>query len=169
MAREINKLTDSLVKAAKPDGQQRRKLADGGGLTLVVKPTSKVWWFRYRFGGKEKTYSLGSYPEVSLKQARDGRDEAKRLLKEQKDPVTFRRAEGAKNTVAYSNTFKAVADDWLTLQKGQLNDSTIEGPFIRTHYTRFLFVCRTSLVCIITVDNIYITISPPHCFLMLIH
>lgn len=126
MAREINKLTDSMVRAAKPEGQKRRKLADGGGLTLVIKPESKVWWFRYRFGGKEKTYSLGSYPEVSLKDAREGRDAARKLLQQKKDPVTHRRSEGAKNLSAASNTFKAVAEDWLKLQKGQLQDSTID-------------------------------------------
>lgn len=126
MAREINKLTDSMVRAAKSEGQKRRKLADGGGLTLVVKPESKVWWFRYRFAGKEKTYSLGNYPEVSLKQAREGRDYARKILAQKKDPVTLRRAEGAKNLSAASNTFKAVTEDWLSLQKGQLQDSTIE-------------------------------------------
>ena len=126
MARETNKLTDKMVKAAKPEGQKRRKLADGGGLTLVVKPESKVWWFRYRFGGKEKVFSLGSYPEVTLKEAREGRDKARKLLAQKKDPVTHRRSEGAKNLSAASNTFKAVAEDWLNLQKGQLQDSTID-------------------------------------------
>ncbi len=125
MAREINKLTDSTVKAAKPEGQKRRKLADGGGLTLVVKPESKVWWFRYRFAGKEKTFSLGSYPETSLKSARAGRDNARQLLDQNKDPVTHRRSESAKNLSANANTFQAVSEDWLKLQKGQLSDSTI--------------------------------------------
>lgn len=137
MAREINKLTDSMVKAAKSEGQKRRKLADGGGLTLVIKPESKVWWFRYRFGGKEKTYSLGSYPEVSLKEAREGRDAARKLLQQKKDPVTHRRSEGAKNLSAASNTFKAVAEDWLKLQKGQLNDSTIN--VTRNRLTNWIF------------------------------
>lgn len=137
MAREINKLTDSMVKAAKSEGQKRRKLADGGGLTLVIKPESKVWWFRYRFGGKEKTYSLGSYPEVSLKEAREGRDAARKLVAQQKDPVTHRRSEGAKNLSAASNTFKAVAEDWLKLQKGQLNDSTID--VTRNRLTKWIY------------------------------
>ncbi len=91
MARQMNKLTDAKVKAAKPNGETQRKMADGGGLTLVIKPNSKVWWFRYRFAGKERTYSLGTYPEVSLKEARDGRDNARKLLAENKDPVTYRR------------------------------------------------------------------------------
>jgi len=137
MAREINKLTDSMVKAAKSEGQKRRKLADGGGLTLVIKPESKVWWFRYRFGGKEKTLSLGSYPEISLKEARDGRDAARKLVAQKKDPVTHRRSEGAKNLSAASNTFKAVAEDWLKLQKGQLNDSTID--VTRNRLTKWIY------------------------------
>lgn len=126
-----------MVRAAKPEGQNRRKLADGGGLTLIIKPGSKVWWFRYRFGGKEKVFSLGSYPEVSLKEAREGRDKARKLLSQKKDPVTFRRSEGAKNLTAASNTFKAVAEDWLKLQKGQLNDSTID--VTRNRLTKWIY------------------------------
>ena len=137
MARETNKLTDKMVKAAKPEGQKRRKLADGGGLTLVVKPESKVWWFRYRFGGKEKVFSLGSYPEVTLKEAREGRDKARKLLAQKKDPVMHRRSEGAKNLSAASNTFKAVAEDWLKLQKGQLQDSTID--VTRNRLTKWIY------------------------------
>jgi len=125
MARQQNKLTDKAVQSASAEGQQRRKLADGGGLTLVVKPNSKVWWFRYRFAGKEKTYSLGSYPEISLKKAREGRDAARALLEENKDPVLYRRTEIIKTVEASENTFKAVAENWLKLQKGQLADSTI--------------------------------------------
>lgn len=125
MAREFNRLTDSMVKAAKPEGQKRRKMADGGGLTLVVKPESKVWWLRYRFAGKEKTLSLGSYPEISLKSARAARDNARQLIDQNKDPVTHRRSESAKNLSANANTFQAVAEDWLKLQQGQLSDSTI--------------------------------------------
>ena len=137
MARQTNKLTDTTVKAAKSEGQKRRKLADGGGLTLVIKPESKVWWFRYRFGGKEKVFSLGSYPEVTLKEAREGRDKARKLLAQKKDPVMHRRSEGAKNLSAASNTFKAVAEDWLTLQKGQLNDSTID--VTRNRLTKWIY------------------------------
>jgi len=126
VSRPINKLTDAQVKAAKPNGTRQRKMADGGGLTLVVKPTSKVWWFRYRFAGKEKTYSLGTYPEVSLKEARDGRDAARKLLADRKDPVTYRRSEAAKTRNDAANTFQAAVEDWLKLQKGHLADSTIE-------------------------------------------
>lgn len=126
MARQQNKLTDRAVQAASANGQKRRKLADGGGLTLIIKPNSKVWWLRYRFAGKEKTFSLGSYPEVSLKKAREGRDAARALLDQSKDPVLYRRTETIKTRAATDNTFQSIAEDWLTHQKGQLADSTID-------------------------------------------
>lgn len=137
MARQQNKLTAKAVQAATADGQKRRKLADGGGLTLIVKPNSKVWWFRYRFAGKEKTYSLGSYPETSLKKAREGRDEARELLADSKDPVLYRRTETIKTMAASENTFQAVSESWMTLQKGQLADSTIE--VTRRRLTNWIF------------------------------
>jgi len=58
------------------------KLFDGGGLFLLVKPNgSRLWRMKYRFAGKEKLLALGAYPEVSLKNARDQRDDARRLLR----------------------------------------------------------------------------------------
>lgn len=113
MSRAANKLTDTAVRNATTEGKNQRKLADGGGLTLVVKPESKVWWFRYRYNGKEKTLTLGNYPPVSLKQARTQRDDAKRLLEVGIDPVTHRATAKAGQVEATVNTFKAVALDWL--------------------------------------------------------
>ncbi|WP_286253601.1 tyrosine-type recombinase/integrase [Marinobacter shengliensis] len=113
MSRAVNKLTDTAVKNATTEGKAQRKLADGGGLTLVIKPGSKVWWFRYRYGGKEKTLSLGTYPATSLKEARAGRDEAKRVLAEGIDPVNHRHTMKAERVDAASNTFRAVATEWL--------------------------------------------------------
>ncbi|EMR8263444.1 DUF4102 domain-containing protein [Neisseria gonorrhoeae] len=66
-----NKLTQKQIEAAKADGKQS-KLADGGGLYLLLHPNgSKYWRMRYRHGGCEKTLALGVYPAVSLKQARE--------------------------------------------------------------------------------------------------
>lgn len=112
MARTLNKLTDSAVRSASLDGAKQRKLADGGGLTLIVKPSSKAWWFRYRFAGKEKTYSLGLYPEVSLKAARAQREECRRLLEDGIDPVSHRRSGRSELHVKGANTFKSVAEEW---------------------------------------------------------
>ena len=74
-------LNDIAIRSAKPEAKQR-KLYDSGGLYLLVTPNGGKWWrFKYRFGGKEKLLSLGTCPQVSLKDARDERDEAKKLLR----------------------------------------------------------------------------------------
>lgn len=126
MTRTLNKLTDKAISAAQPNGQKRRKMADGGGLTLVVKPNSKVWWFRYRLGGKEKTFSLGEYPETTLKEARERRDEARSLVSKNVDPVTHRRAERSGQQIAAQNTLQAVTERWLEVQENELAPTTIE-------------------------------------------
>ena len=104
-------LTDAGVKAAKPK-ERAYKLTDGGGLVLFVAPTgSKLWRMRYTYGGKEKLLSFGPYPEVSLSQARDERDAAKKLLRAGKDPGLEKklvRAAGGDS----SRTFEAIARDW---------------------------------------------------------
>jgi hypothetical protein len=67
------------------------KLADGGGLTLLVQPTGAKWWrFRYRVDGREKMLSLGTYPDVPVRKARQLRDDARSLLAEGVDPSLFR-------------------------------------------------------------------------------
>ena len=71
-------LTDTAIRKAKYP-QEKNKLFDGGGLYIELSPAGGKWWrLKYRFGGKEKLLSLGTYPTVSLKEARDRRDEAKR-------------------------------------------------------------------------------------------
>lgn len=73
-------LTDLKCKVLKPDVKVR-KVFDGGGLYLEVTTTgSKCWRLKYRFGGKEKRLSLGLYPSVSLSEAREGREIAKKQL-----------------------------------------------------------------------------------------
>lgn len=79
-------LTDSAIKAAKPKAAQY-KLHDEKGLLLIMRPTGgKLWRLKYRFQGKELQLSIGTYPEVSLKDAREKRDAARKLLAEGKDP-----------------------------------------------------------------------------------
>jgi integrase len=125
MSRAANKLTNTAVKNATTEGKAQRKLADGGGLTLVVKPESKVWWFRYRYDGKERTLTLGAYPQTSLKEARAKRDEAKQLLAEGIDPVSHRATAKAERVEATANTFKAMALDWLeNVHKKKVGETT---------------------------------------------
>jgi hypothetical protein len=79
-------LTDAAVRSAKPGGKPI-KLSDGGGLHLLIRPSgSKLWRLAYRFKGKQKTLALGVYPTVTLANAREGRDEAKKLLARDLDP-----------------------------------------------------------------------------------
>lgn len=111
MARPQNKLSANEVKNAKGSGKIR-KLADGGGLTLVIKGESKYWWLRYRFAGNEKTLSLGSYPQVTLAAARQARDEAKALLQKKIDPSAHKRQESTQRASDGENTFHALCEDW---------------------------------------------------------
>ena len=90
MASAITPLTDTQCRTAKPSAAGKvRKLFDGGGLFLHVAPTgAKHWRLKYRFAGKEKLLALGSYPEVTLLQAREARQAAKRRLRDNADPNT---------------------------------------------------------------------------------
>ena len=70
-------LTDTAIRTAKP-GPKAKKMADGGGLYLLINPNGSRWWrFDYRFGGKRKTLSMGVYPTVTLAEARERREQAR--------------------------------------------------------------------------------------------
>ncbi|MGH8291004.1 MAG: tyrosine-type recombinase/integrase [Steroidobacteraceae bacterium] len=109
-------LTDIVIRAAKPT-EKLRKLFDEKGLYLVVMPSGgRLWRFKYRFpnGGphrKEKLLALGPYPEVSLKEARVKRDEARRDLANGVDPAVKRKCAAA----SAADTFQAVALELFTL------------------------------------------------------
>jgi len=98
------------------------KLFDGDGLYLLVNVSgSRLWRFKYRIGGREKLISLGTYPEVSLKAARDRRDEARRLVANGGDPSAKRQAERA----ARADTFEALAREWLEMEAKTLGARTL--------------------------------------------
>ncbi len=84
-------LTDALIEAVKPT-EKNQHLFDSGGLFLLVTPKGHKWWrLKYRYHNKNKTLSLGVYPEVSLNQARIERDKLKALLKNNIDPSVERK------------------------------------------------------------------------------
>jgi integrase len=102
-------LTDTAVRNAKPR-EKPYKLSDSGALYLLISPGgSKLWRFKYRVEGKEKLLALGAYPEIPLKQARDRRDDARRLLANGVDPGVKRQVEKA----AAGDTFEAIAREWF--------------------------------------------------------
>ena len=105
-------LTDVAIRSAKPDSKPF-KLADGGGMFLLVSPAGgKLWRLKYRFDGKEKLLALGAYPEITLLKARERREAARRLLADGIDPSEQRRAEKAEKQAKNENTFEAVARSW---------------------------------------------------------
>ncbi|MFT3793033.1 MAG: integrase arm-type DNA-binding domain-containing protein [Rudaea sp.] len=107
-------LTPSAVQNAKPQAKPY-KLTDERGMFMLVQPSGAKWWrFTYRRPGtgKRNTLSLGTFPDVSLKRAREKRDEARALLADGIDPGERRKAEAE----AGEDTFEAVAEDWLALK-----------------------------------------------------
>lgn len=114
-------LSETTIRNARPR-DKAYKLADGGGLTLLVNPNGSKWWrLRYRIDGREKMLSVGTYPDVSLKRAREKRDEARRLIADSVDPSLQRHAE----RTARGNTFESIASEWLELQQKRLAAVTL--------------------------------------------
>ncbi len=106
-------LTDVEIRKAKPAAKPS-KLFDVKGLFLLINPTgSKLWRLKYRFAGTEKLLALGSYPEVSLKQARADRDDARTALRQGRDPGAERKAAKVKQKQETQNTFKAIALEFI--------------------------------------------------------
>ena len=105
-------LTDTAIRKARPD-KKARKMFDGGGLYLEVAPSGGKWWrLKYRFAGKEKRLSLGVYPDVSLKEARERREQARKLLANEIDPSEHRKSSKASLTESAANTFEVIAREW---------------------------------------------------------
>lgn len=106
-------LTDTSIRNAKP-GAKPIKLFDERGLFLIVTPTGGKWWrFRFMFDGKEKLLSLGVYPDVSLKDARERRDEARKLVANGVNPSENRKIQKSARTDLVANSFEVIAREWF--------------------------------------------------------
>lgn len=115
----------AIVKAAPKE--RPYKLADGGGLHLLVRPGgSKLWRFRYRFAGRENMISLGAFPATPLAEARRKRDEAKKLIEAGTDPAVQKKFDRIAAATSAQNTFGAVAAEYLAnLEASNAATSTI--------------------------------------------
>jgi integrase len=112
----MTKLTELAIKSAKPR-ETIRKLSDGDGLVLLVYPNgSKYWAYRYRYLGKEKSLSLGVYPEVALTDARRKLADARKLLSDGQDPSEARKALKRQATISAENSFEAIGREWITMR-----------------------------------------------------
>ena len=105
-------LTDTAIRNAKPS-EKPYPLRDEKSLYLIINPTGSKWWrLDYRFAGKRKTISMGVYPDVGLKAARDKRDDARRLLADGIDPGENRKIQKAARQERAENSFEVVAREW---------------------------------------------------------
>ena len=133
-------LTDSLIKSLRGRAKQYSQ-NDGDGLSLLVLPNGTMSWrYRYRFAGKAKMLSLRGYPEVSLKQAREDRDELKKILQSGKDPSLFRKQASKEKIQAQSNTFAGVAQVWHERWKGDKTSEHAERVWRRLELNIFPYV-----------------------------
>lgn len=106
-------LSDTAIRSAKPS-EKPRKLFDERGLFLLVQPSGgKLWRLKYRYLGKEKKLSLGRYPDISLKVARERRDEARTLLANGADPARVKAELASEVQEAAANTFATIASEYV--------------------------------------------------------
>lgn len=119
-------LSDATVRNAKPKAKPY-KIADGKGLFLLVQASgAKYWRLKYFFGGKEKLLALGVYPEISLTEARERRSQARKMLAHGDDPGELKKEAKRQETIKASNSFEAIAREWLDKRNHHLSESTRE-------------------------------------------
>lgn len=115
-------LTDTECKSLKP-GAKSYKKADGHGLYLEVMPNgAKYWRLKYRYLNKEKRLGLGVYPEISIKEARERRTEARKLLDQGKDPSVVRQQTRQNALMEAENTFEKLGREWYANKKAKWKD-----------------------------------------------
>lgn len=106
-------LTDTTIRNTKP-GDKPKSLADERGLSILIQPSGGKWWrFRYRFDGKGKMLSFGIYPDIGLKEARERREEARKLLAQGVEPGENRKAQKAAKNERAANSFEVIAREWF--------------------------------------------------------
>jgi integrase len=116
-------LTDKAIKALKPTERQFKQ-GDSEGLFILVMPKgSKLWRFRYRYGGRQNDLALGEYPDTSLALAREKRSAYRKLLAAGKDPAAVHRAEKQLKKHGGETSFEAIARKWFAVRKPGWKDS----------------------------------------------
>jgi integrase len=112
-------LTDVAIRNAKPK-EKPYKLADGGGLFLLISPSGGKWWrFKYRWLAKEQLLSLGTYPDISLSEARSRHAQARKTLAAGQNPNDIRKEEKLLQRINAENSFEAIAREWHENRKAK--------------------------------------------------
>ena len=144
-------LTNTQCDNAKPK-DKTYKLSDGQGMFLEIRPNgSKYWRMNYRYQNKQKTLALGVYPDVSLKRAREKRDDARKLLSEGIDPSKHKKKQILEAIKKADNTFKAVALEWHETQKERWSEKHYQSVLNRLEKDLFPYIG----------DNLIHEIEPP--------
>ena len=128
MARKITGLTNTQVERAKYDPNGKNELNDGNGLFLqLMTAGSKIWRFRYNHPttNKRTKTTIGNYPEITLAQARQQREEWRALLAQGIDPQTHKARLEREQELAEANTFLAVAEKWRAKKQGEITEKTL--------------------------------------------
>ena len=117
------KLTDIQIRNAKPK-KKIYKLGDGTGLYLQISPSGgKYWRYNYRYINKNKTLSLGTYPKISLKEARKLFFEARQMLDDGVDPSFQKKVKKSLKIEQADNTFQSIALEWVSKQRNTSHES----------------------------------------------
>ena len=149
---KINMLTEVAVKNAKPK-ERPCMMPDGNLLYLLVTPTGgKLWRMKYRFKGKQQTLALqkalggsSAYPEISLKEARQLRNDAKKLLAAGIDPAGTRREEKIAEQEKEAHTFRNIAEEWFAIWRVAKARVTVEH--VRSRLDRFILPNLGDMAC----------------------
>ena len=148
MPKKVVPITDTQIKNAKPQSKDY-PIYDGNGLLLLIKSTgTKIWQFRYYrpITNNRTTVSFGSYPEVSLQQARKQRDEARELIKQGIDPQEHKAELGQRKQDEITSTFKKVATDWFKVKSSKgLTEITLKGIWNSLELHIFPYIGNSSI------------------------
>jgi integrase len=133
-------LTDVAIRNAKP-GAKAIKLADGGGMFLLITPAGgKLWRLKFRVDGREKLLAMGAYPEIGLGEARRRREEARELIALGKDPSREKQRDKVRARIQAADTFKAICDEYCEKRRRDGTKGWAPATAIRSEYL-------LSLVC----------------------
>lgn len=127
-------LTDTALRNTKPRDRDY-KLADGGGLYLLITPAGgKLWRLKFRIDGREKKLAIGSYPEISLSDARKRREEARELLATGKDPSREKQRQKVRSRLESENTFAGIAAEYCEKRKRDGHKAWAPATAVRSEY-----------------------------------
>lgn len=164
MPKRIAPLVDTRLRNAKPK-EKPYKLTDGNGLYLLVTPTGgKLWRFDYSFSAKRKTLSIGSYPEVSLTDARQRRDESRKLLVSGVDPSELKQQQKDQEQEHKDRellTFRKVAEEWFSKNEPVWSASHIKTVRNRLEHDVFPVIGNRQIATVdrATIKNIMMTVA----------